>query len=229
MKNDVSEKETMMFSLKKGVGKVQKNIFLSQIKKLVFTVALLLFSVLFINEAKAEETDDVAKQMLNGVNVDLDAADKEELGISDEADLSQMQVSSVVYGDVTEMGVQEVNGRETPTYTTYKDVTFEMENWGYITFRVSIYYYYIDGEYAEIYYYAIQKLAEFLTLSGDHEREGFITNYSTYSRLTIYYQVVFYDYSDDTYIATIQIDLDQWGEFTPHLALDKKYDLFPDG
>ncbi len=220
MKNCVSKNENMLSFMKKNVSemqKVQKNIYLCQIKRLVFTVAILLFSVLFINEAKAEEAKEFPKKALDSINVQLDAADKDKLGVSSEADASQMQVS-VEYGEVSENGIQEINGREKPTYTTYKDITFNLND-GYITFRVSVYYYYVDGDYAEIYYYAIQKIHEFLVLAGDKEKEGYVTQHGTFSRITILYQVVFYTVSEQSYIAKIELDVDYWGEFSCNLDL----------
>ncbi len=224
MKKCVSKNENALSFSKKGVNgvqKVQKNIYLCQIKRLIFTVAILLFSVLFINEAKADDVKEFPKEALDSINVELEKADKDKLGISDEADISQMQVS-VEYGEVSENGVQEINGRAKPTYTAYKDITFECNN-GHIKFRVSLYYYYADGEYAEIYYYAIQKLEEFLVVSGDKEKEGYITHHGTFSRVTILYQVVFYTESESTYIAKIVLDVDYWGEFSCDLSLDPKY------
>lgn len=221
MKNCVSKNENVLSSTKKGVSEVQKNIYLCQIKKLIFTVAVVLFSVLFINEAKADEAKAFPKEALDSINVELESADKDKLGISDEADISQMQVS-VEYGDVSENGVQEVNGRAKPTYTTYKDVTFKWND-GHITFRVSLYYYYADGDYVEIYYYAIQKIEEFLVLAGDKEREGYVTQHGTFSRVTIFYQVVFYTVSEESYIAKIVLDMDYWGELSCNLSLDPKY------
>lgn len=223
MKNCVSKNENALSFTKKGISevqKVQKNIYLCQIKRLVFAVAILLFSLLFINEAKADDVKAFPKEALDSINVELESADKDKLGISDEADISQMQVS-VEYGEVSENGVQEINGRAKPTYTAYKDVTF---NWndGYITFRVSLYYYYADGDYAEIYYYAIQKIYEFLVLSDDSEREGYITHHGTFSRVTILYEVIFYTVSEDTYIAKIVLDVDYWGEFSCNLDLYEK-------
>ncbi len=226
MKNYVSKNENALSFTTKGVSevqKVQKNIYLCQIKRLVFTVAVLLFSVLFINEAKADDVKAFPKEVLDSINVELESADKDKLGISD-TDASQMQVS-VEYGDVSENGIQEINGRAKPIYTTYKDVTFLWNEGrdGHIKFRVSLYYYYADGDYVEIYYYAIQKLEEFLVVSGDSEREGYVTQHGTFSRVTILYQVVFYTVSEDTYIAKIVIDIDYWGEITGDLSLDPKY------
>ena len=201
MKNCVSKNENMLSFMKKNVSemqKVQKNIYLCQIKRLVFTVAILLFSVLFINEAKAEEAKEFPKKALDSINVQLDAADKDKLGVSSEADASQMQVS-VEYGEVSENGIQEINGREKPTYTTYKDITFNLND-GYITFRV-------------------QKIHEFLVLAGDKEKEGYVTQHGTFSRITILYQVVFYTVSEQSYIAKIELDVDYWGEFSCNLDL----------
>lgn len=83
MKNCVSKNENVLSFIKKGISevqKVQKNIYLSQIKRLIFTVAILLFSVLFINEAKAEEVKEFPKEALDSINVSLENADKEKLG-----------------------------------------------------------------------------------------------------------------------------------------------------
>lgn len=229
MKNCVSKNENVLSFIKKGISevqKVQKNIYLSQIKRLIFTVAILLFSVLFINEAKAEEVKEFPKEALDSINVSLENADKEKLGISGDTNVSQVQVS-VEYGEVSETGVKEVNGREKPTYTAYKDITFSLDDdygcLGYITFRVSVYYYYADGDYVEIYYYAIQKLYEFLTLAGDKEQDGYVTQHGTFSRITIFYQVVYYTVSEYPYIAKIELDVDYWGEFSCNLDLYEKY------
>ncbi len=229
MKNCVSKNENALSFTRKGISevqKVQRNIYLCQIKRLIFTVAILLFSVLFINEAKAEEVKEFPKEALDSINVSLENADKEKLGISDDIDMSQVQVS-VEYGEVSQTGVKEVNGREKPTYTAYKDITFNLyddySGNAYITFRVSVYYYYADGDYVEIYYYAIQKLREFLVIAGDKEQEGYVTQHGTFSRITIYYQVVYYTVSETPYIAKIELDVDYWGEFSCNLDLYLKY------
>lgn len=220
MKNCVSKNENALSFTKKDVSEVQKvkkGIYLCQIKRLVFTIAILLFSVLFINEAKADDVKEFPKEALDSINVQLDAADKDKLGVSDDANTSQMQVS-VEYGEVSENGIQEINGRAKPTYTAYKDITFNLND-GSITFRVSVYYYYADGDYAEIYYYAIQKIHEFLVLAGDKEQDGYVTQHGTFSRITIFYQVVFYTVSEESYIAKIELDVDYWGEFSCNLDL----------
>ncbi len=77
MKNYVSKNENALSFTTKGVSevqKVQKNIYLCQIKRLVFTVAVLLFSVLFINEAKADDVKAFPKEVLDSINVEIGRA-----------------------------------------------------------------------------------------------------------------------------------------------------------
>ena len=124
--------------------KIQKSIYLSQIKKIIFAVAIVLFSMIFIKEAKAETVDEVSKELFGTVQAQT----------LNETNMSDINVN-VEYGEVSVVGERQVNGVARTVYTTYKDFTFTKQ-YSSVTLRVSVYYYYADGDYAEIYDYAVQ-------------------------------------------------------------------------
>lgn len=188
--------------------KIQKSIYLSQIKKFIFAVAIVLFSMIFIKEAKAETVDEVSKELFGTVQAQT----------LNETDMSDINVN-VEYGEVSVVGERQVNGVARTVYTTYKDFTFTKQ-YSSVTLRVSVYYYYADGDYAEIYDYAVQQINRVNMIWVD-EHNAQISTHGTFARLIIDYDLTFMSDMDNDYAGMMRIDIDYWGEIdaVSHLGL----------
>ncbi len=188
--------------------KIQKSIYLSQIKKIIFAVAIVLFSMIFIKEAKAETVDEVSKELFGTVQAQT----------LNETDMSDINVN-VEYGEVSVVGERQVNGVARTVYTTYKDFTFTKQ-YSSVTLRVSVYYYYADGDYAEIYDYAVQQINRVNMIWVD-EHNAQISTHGTFARLIIDYDLTFMSDMDNDYAGMMRIDIDYWGEIdaVSHLGL----------
>ncbi len=188
--------------------KIQKSIYLSQIKKIIFAVAIVLFSMIFIKEAKAETVDEVSKELFGTVQAQT----------LNETNMSDINVN-VEYGEVSVVGERQVNGVARTVYTTYKDFTFTKQ-YSSVTLRVSVYYYYADGDYAEIYDYAVQQINRVNMIWVD-EHNAQISTHGTFARLIIDYDLTFMSDMDNDYAGMMRIDIDYWGEIdaVSHLGL----------
>ncbi len=187
--------------------KIQKSIYLNQIKKIVFAVAIVLFSIIFIKEAKAETMDEGSKELFDTVQVQ--AVDDVQDNQLNKTDMSEVDVN-VECGEVSVVGERQVNGVARTVYTTYKDFTFTKQ-YSSVTLRVSVYYYYVDGDYAEIYDYAVQQINRVNMIWVD-EHDSQISTHGTFARLIIDYDLTFISDMDNDYAGMMRIDIDYWGE-----------------
>lgn len=187
--------------------KIQKSMYLSQIQKFVFAVVIVLFSMIFIKEAKAETVDEVSKELFDIVQIQTvnDIQDNK----LNEADISEINVN-VEYGEISVVGERQVNGVARTVYTAYRDFTFTKQ-YSSVTLRVSVYYYYADGDYAEIYDYAVQQINRVNMIWVD-EHSSQISTHGTFARLIIDYDLTFISDMENDYAGMMRIDIDYWGE-----------------
>ena len=164
--------------------------------------------MIFIKEAKAETVDEVSKELFGTVQAQT----------LNETNMSDINVN-VEYGEVSVVGERQVNGVARTVYTTYKDFTFTKQ-YSSVTLRVSVYYYYADGDYAEIYDYAVQQINRVNMIWVD-EHNAQISTHGTFARLIIDYDLTFMSDMDNDYAGMMRIDIDYWGEIdaVSHLGL----------